>query len=76
MADIKPSEELLQLQETYFAKLKKGEAKKIRNRNLIGGGYKFNEDEEDNDQLYKDIIKKQFKSEGLQSFNDSDDEDI
>lgn len=43
---------------------------------MTGIGYKFNEEQEDNDQSYKDIIKKQLKAEGLGAFDDSDDEDI
>ena len=40
---------------------------------MIGSGYKFNEEEQDNDQSFKDIIKKQLKAEGLGAFDDSDD---
>ena len=76
MADIAPTQELKTLAENYLARVKKGEAKKIRNRNLMGAGFKFNEDEEDKDQEFKDIVKKQLKAEGLGAFEDSDDEDI
>ena len=55
--------------------MKKGEARKIRNRNIQGAGFKFDEDEEERTTQIKDMIKKQMKSEGL-GFDDSDDDDI
>lgn len=75
MAEIHPPEDLIKLSQTYLAKVKKGEARKIRNRNIMGSGFKFDEDEEQKVGQLKDMIKKQMKSEGL-GFDDSDDDDI
>lgn len=47
----------------------------MRNKNIKGQGYKFDEDEEDKVGQMKEMIKKQMKSEGL-GFSDSDDDDI
>jgi hypothetical protein len=41
MSEIRPPEDLIKLSQTYLSKVKKGQAKKIRNRNLMGSGYKF-----------------------------------
>lgn len=46
MSELRPSEELIKLSQSYFNKVKKGEARKIRNRNLMGSGFKFDEEEE------------------------------
>ena len=46
MAEIHPPEELTKLCQVYLGKVKKGEARKIRNRNIMGSGFKFDEDEE------------------------------
>ena len=43
MSVIRPPEELVKLSQTYLAKVKKGEAKKVRNKNLMGQGFKFDE---------------------------------
>ena len=75
MAEINPPEDLIKLSQTYLGKVKKGEARKIRNRNIRGIGFKFDEDEEEKVNQFKDMIKKQMKGEGL-GFSDSDDEDI
>ena len=47
MSQIQPSESLMAISKEYLKKVKKGEARKIRNRNLQGIGYKFDEDEEE-----------------------------
>jgi hypothetical protein len=44
MAEINPPEDLIKLSQTYLSKVKKGEARKIRNRNIQGTGFKFDED--------------------------------
>jgi ATP-dependent RNA helicase DDX46/PRP5 len=41
MSDIRPPEDLIKLSQGYLAKVKKGEARKIRNKNLMGSGFKF-----------------------------------
>lgn len=62
MADINPPEDLIKLSQTFLGKVKKGEARKIRNRNIQGTGFKFDEDEEEKTEQIKDMIKKQMKS--------------
>lgn len=44
MAETPSPEELIKLSQTYLSKVKKGEARKIRNRNIMGSGFKFDED--------------------------------
>lgn len=44
MAEIHPPEDLIKLSQVYLGKVKKGEARKIRNRNIMGSGFKFDED--------------------------------
>ena len=44
MAEIAPPEDLIKLSQAYLSKVKKGEARKIRNRNIMGSGFKFDED--------------------------------
>jgi hypothetical protein len=66
---------LIKLSQTYLGKVKKGEARKIRNRNIQGSGFKFDQEEEEKTNQIKDMLKKQMKSEGL-GFSDSDDDDI
>lgn len=61
MAQINPPEDLIKLSQTYLAKVKKGEARKIRNRNIQGTGFKFDEDEQEKVNQFKDMIKKQMK---------------
>jgi hypothetical protein len=75
MASVEPPEDLKKLAQTYLSKISKGEARKIRNRNMQGQGFKFDEDEEDQVKNLKDILKKQIKNE-VGDFSDSDDEDI
>ncbi len=62
MADTSPPEDLIKLSQTFMGKVKKGEARKIRNRNIQGTGFKFDEDEEEKTDQIKDMIKKQMKS--------------
>jgi hypothetical protein len=62
MAEIQSPEELIKLSQTYLAKVKKGDARKLRNRNIMGSGFKFDEDEEEKVSQLKDMIKKQMKS--------------
>ena len=61
MADTSPPEDLIKLSQTFMSKVKKGEARKIRNRNIQGTGFKFDEDEEEKTDQIKDMIKKQMK---------------
>ena len=75
MSEINPPEELLLLSKEYLKKVKKGAARKIRNRNLQGAGFKFDEEEEEKTNQIKDMLKKQMKNEGL-GFDDSDEDDI
>ena len=76
MAQVEPPEDLKKMVQTYLSKVNKGEARKIRNRNIQGTGFKFDEEEEDQAKTIKDMIKKQIKSEGMGGFSDSDEEDI
>lgn len=75
MAGVEPPEDLKKMSQDYLSKVSKGEARKIRNRNIQGQGFKFDEDEEDQAKTLKDMIKKQIKNE-VGGFSDSDDEDI
>ena len=43
MSQIHPPEDLIKLSQEFLKKVKKGEARKIRNRNLQGAGFKFDE---------------------------------
>jgi hypothetical protein len=71
MSQIHPPEELIKLSQEFLKKVKKGEARKIRNRNLQGAGFKFDEEEEEKANQVRDMLKKQMKNEGL-GFDDSD----
>lgn len=75
MSEIHPPQELINMSKQYLKKVKKGEARKIRNRNLQGAGFKFDIEEEEKDHQVKEMIKKQMKNEGL-GFDDSDDDPI
>lgn len=75
MSQIQPIQELTNMSKEYLKKVKKGDARKIRNRNLQGAGFKFDEQEEEKAHQIKDLIKKQMKNEGL-GFDDSDQEEI
>ena len=73
MSEIRPPQELIKLSQNYLAKVKKGQARKIRNKNLMGSGYKFDEQEQEKVNQIKNALKKQLKSEGLVgNFDDSD----
>jgi hypothetical protein len=43
MSEIHPPEELKKLSQSFLSKVKKGEARKIRNKNLKGSGFKFDQ---------------------------------
>ena len=43
MSQIHPTQELTNMSKEYLKKVKKGDARKIRNRNLQGAGFKFDE---------------------------------
>ena len=43
-------------------KVKKGEARKMRNKNIQGAGFKFDKEEEEKNSQIKDMIKKQLKN--------------
>jgi hypothetical protein len=43
MSEIHPPEDLKKLSQNYLLKVKKGQAIKIKNKNRIGTGYKFDE---------------------------------
>jgi ATP-dependent RNA helicase DDX46/PRP5 len=45
MSEIHPPEDLIKMSQEYLKKVKKGEARKIRNRNIQGAGFKFDKEE-------------------------------
>ncbi len=48
----------------------------MRNTNIRGTGFKYDQDEEEKVSQIKYLLKKQMKSEGLAGLSDSDDDDI
>lgn len=60
LANVDPPEDLVRLHERFMVKVRRGEAKEIRNRNIAGSGYRFSADEMVKMKEFKNTLKDQF----------------
>lgn len=60
LANVDPPEDLLRLHERFMVKVRRGEAKEIRNRNIAGSGYRFTAEEMVKMKEFKNTLKDQF----------------
>lgn len=60
LANVDPPEDLMRLHERFMVKVRRGEAKEIKNRNLTGSGYRFSAEEMVKMKEFKNTLKDQF----------------
>lgn len=60
LSNVDPPEDLKRLHERFMVKVRRGEAREDRNRNMAGSGYRFNADELTKTVEFKNAFKTQF----------------
>jgi ATP-dependent RNA helicase DDX46/PRP5 len=60
LSNVDPPEDLRRLNERFMVKVRRGEAKEVRNRNIAGSGYRFSADELVKMKEFKNTMKTEF----------------
>ena len=60
IGNVDPPTDLLRLHERFMVKVRRGDAKEIRNRNMVGSGYRFTAEEMTKMIEFKNTMKEQF----------------